>query len=138
MDQEDIIKKEYELAFLVNEETEAPGIVAALKDAGAEIHLEGPVQKIALAYEIKKQTSAVFGFAQFSMDPAAAKSLEASMNLRPELLRFMLISPPSAKERPYPQANSPTRPAAKPYEPKSVPTGLSNEALEKKIEEILQ
>ena len=138
MDQEDNLKKEYELAFLVNEETDAPGIVSALKAAGAEIHLEGPVRKVALAYEIKKQTAACFGFVQFAMDPAAAKSLEASMNLRPEVLRSMLITPPSAKAQPYPQSAGPARPVAKPYEPKAAVPTLSNEALEKKIEEILK
>jgi ribosomal protein S6 len=138
MDQEENTKKEYELAFLVNEETDAPGIVAALKAAGAEIQLEGPVRKIALAYEIKKQASANFGFVQFMMEPAAAKSLESSLALRPEVLRFMLITPPSAKAQPYPQSAAPQRPAAaKPYEPKAAPA-LSNEALEKKIEEILK
>lgn len=138
MDQEDNIKKEYELAFLVNEETDAPGIVAALKAAGAEVHLEGPVRKTALAYEIKKQASAYFGFVQFAMDPAAAKALEGSLSLRPEVLRSMLITPPSAKEKPYPQTAAPQRPSAKPYEPKAATPVLSNEALEKKIEEILK
>lgn len=138
MDQEDKPKKEYELAFLVNEETDAPGIVAALKAAGAEIHLEGPVRKIALAYEIKKQASACFGFVQFEMDPAGAKALEGFISLRPEVLRSMLITPPSAKAQPYPQSAAPQRPAAKPYEPKVASPSLSNEALEKKIEEILK
>ncbi|OGY98700.1 MAG: hypothetical protein A2855_00465 [Candidatus Liptonbacteria bacterium RIFCSPHIGHO2_01_FULL_57_28] len=137
MENEDKLKKEYELAFLVNEESEAPGVVAALKAAGAEVHLEGPVRKIALAYEIKKQSAACFSFVQFEMEPAAAKALEGHLALRPEILRFMLITPPSAKARPYPQSAVPQRPSAKPYEPKTAPT-LSNEALEKKIEEILQ
>jgi ribosomal protein S6 len=125
MEQEDNIKKEYELAFLVNEEGDAPGISAALKAAGAEIHLEGPVRKVALSYEIKKQMSANFGFVQFALDPAAAKALEGSLALRPEILRFMLITPPSAKEKPYPQSAAPQRPPSKPYEPKAAPA-LSN------------
>lgn len=138
MEQEDNLKKEYELAFLVKEDIDAAAVIAALKATGAEISLEGPVRKIALAYEIKKQTSASFGFAQFTMEPAAAKALEGFLSLRPEILRFMLITPPSAKAQPYPQSAGPARPAAKPYEPKAAAPSLSNEALEKKIEEILK
>lgn len=136
MDQDPDQKKEYELAFLIKEEGDAAGILAALKEAGAEIGQEGPVRKTALAYEIKKENSAYFGFIQFVMDPAAAKALEASFNQRPEVMRFLLITPPTAKERPQ-STGGPQRPGAKPYEPKAAPV-LSNEALEKKIEEILQ
>ena len=137
MDQEEIIKKEYELAFLVNEETDAPGIVEALKAAGAELRLEGPVRKVALAYKIKKQDSAYFGFVHFAMESAAAKSLEGVLALRPEILRYMIVTPPSVQAKPFQQSTGPRPPAAKPYEPKTAPA-LSNEALEKKIEEILQ
>jgi len=138
MDQDQNQKKEYELAFLLKEETDAPSLIEALKEMGAEVELEGPVRKIALTYEIKKEKSAYFGFVQFFMEPALAKSLEATLNLRAELLRFLLMTPPTAKGRPQPQAANPQRPAAKPYEPKAVAPVLSNEALEKKIEEILR
>lgn len=135
-EQKEEIKKEYELGFLVKEEDEAAGLISALKDMGAEILLEGPVRKTALAYEIKKQTSACFGFTQFMMEPAAAKSLEAALNVRPELLRFLLMTPPTSTARPQP-VGGPQKPVSKPHEPKTAPA-LSNEALEKKIEEILQ
>ena len=137
MDQDQ--KKEYEIAFLLNEETDAPGLIEALKGAGAEIRMEGPVRKTALAYEIKKRTSAYFGFVQCAMDPAAAKALEGMLNLRPEVLRFLLITPPTMKEKPRIQSmGAPARPGARPYEPKAATPVLSNEALEKTIEEILK
>jgi ribosomal protein S6 len=136
MEQDPDQKKEYELAFLVREESDNAGLMAALKDAGAEIGLEGPIRKTALAYEIKKETSACFGFVQFTMDPSGAKPLEAALNQKPEIMRFLLITPPTAKERPQ-STTGPQRPEAKPYEPKAAPV-LSNEALEKKIEEILK
>lgn len=135
---EEDIKKEYELAFLVKEEGEAPGLATAIKDMGAEILLEGPVRRTALAYEIKKENSAYFGFVQFIAEPDVAKSMETALNLRPEILRFMIITPPSAREKTQPSTAAPQRPGAKPYEPKTASPTLSNEALEKKIEEILQ
>jgi ribosomal protein S6 len=132
-------KKQYELGFLVKEESEAPGVTSALKDMGAEVLLEGPVRKTALAYEIEKQNTALFGFVQFAMDPAAVKDLEAAFNMRPEILRFILVTPPASGsgERPPAETAGPQRPGARPYEAKPQST-LSNEALEKKIEEILQ
>jgi ribosomal protein S6 len=137
MDQDQ--KKEYELAFLIKEETDAAGLVEALKAMGGEINLEGPVRKIVLAYEIKKETTAYFGFIQFMMEPAAAKSLEAALLVRSGLLRSLLMTPPTAKGHSHPQAAAnPQRPAAKPHEAKAATPVLSNEALEKTIEEILK
>lgn len=137
MDQKD--KKEYEVGFLVREESKAREVVDAVKAAGGEVTLEGPVNRIRLAYQIDKQTEALFGFTQFMMDPAAAKALEKALTMNPDVLRFLILTPPPLKEKPRKPREAMPRPASKPYPSRApeAPT-LSNEALEKKIEEILQ
>ena len=89
-----------------------------------------------------------FTFKMFGDD---MKVLEHELNTRADVLRFMVIASPAPAERTAtsamppreerrPRSNSYVAPAAAPTEvPKAAPSKpLSNEALEKKIEEILQ
>jgi ribosomal protein S6 len=132
-------KKEYELGYLLKEEKNSE-ILDLVRAHDGEISLEGPVNRIHLAYEVKKEQEAYFGFVQFLMLPTKAKKLEAALNLNKNVLRSLIMTPPPMKEKKRPEGAgaAPQKPTAQPREQKAQPIALSNEALEKKIEEILQ
>ena len=140
-------QKNYELAVLVKTEDELVGIAAFLGQHEATITGEPRVKKIALAYPVKKQREAVFASYLFSALPSNAKALEKDLSLRQEVLRSMIIIPPApqtmdnrsmgvepANRRPMraPRTTIGTVATPKPAAP------ITNEALEKKIEEILK
>lgn len=138
-------KKAYEIAFLSPLEAGHEEVVKLLVREGGEIVKEGPIEKIALAYPIEKHVSAYFGYLHFMMEPLNAKNLEHDLTTNNSILRYLIITPPFEPQKP----RSMGRPrGAKVQSQESAPTAekkspasslpLSNEALEKKIEEILQ
>ncbi|KKR88963.1 MAG: 30S ribosomal protein S6 [Candidatus Wolfebacteria bacterium GW2011_GWA2_42_10] len=140
--------KNYEIGFLIKDENDRQEIVKALNNYQAAIINEGEINGIRLAYPIKKETAAYFGYVHFSAEPAIIKKLEDSLRLNPKILRFLIITPPAAKTKSiFYQPR-----AAKPFVPRTARTAVSkseirkaesqpvltNEALEKKLEEILK
>jgi ribosomal protein S6 len=130
-------KKEYELAFLVRTEKEIEKILEIISGSGAEIVFHGPGEKISLSYPIKKETSAHFGYLHFALAPQKITSLTKELRMSPTLLRFLIVSPPfeGIKTKTTQKIKKMPQPAT---ERKIEPLPLSNEALERKIEEILQ
>lgn len=134
-------KKAYEISLLAKEEAAFNQLATLIKQHGGEIALEPQVKRINLAYEIKKENSAHFGFLHFLMNPEEAHLLGKELQNNPVILRFLLITPPFTKAKPSSRpSKAPRAPVSKPF-PESVSNHqslpLSNEALEKKIEEIL-
>jgi ribosomal protein S6 len=133
--------KDYEISFIGRDESAAEAVLTALKRAGAEILLEGPVEKIALAYQIRMQTAAHFGYVHFRTGPEAIALIEKDLKQTEPILRFLVITPPIAKPKSRwegkRQKVTPTEESAPERRP-AEPLPLSNEALEKKIEEILK
>lgn len=131
-------KKSYELGFLLNEENLSPVKRLLEKHSAANLS-EGSLVKVNLAYPIKKQGQAFFGYLRFELEGPVAE-LKKDLKLEPTVLRHLLIKVPSAAPEEVPTG----RPASSlkpPVRRKEVKTGaplLTNEALEKKIEEILQ
>jgi len=154
MTNEDKDKKEYELALLLKSEDNLSGVLALVTAHNGEGASEPRAKRLQLAYEIKKHTEAVFVYLTFKMFGDDMKALEHELNSHADVLRFMVIASPAPAERPsaglMPQreerrprssnSHSSSAPAAAPSEAsKPAPSKpLSNEALEKKIEEILQ
>lgn len=134
MESED--KKKYEISFLIRDEAETPELLKILKQHGAEILFEGHLRKINLAYKIRKEASAYFGYLHFSAAPGAIAGLEEALRTKVSILRYLIVTPPFARmksqQRERPREAAPASPAQLSAMP------LSNEALEKKIEEILQ
>ena len=64
-------KKHYEIGFLLKAEDKKADLAKILKASGAEITEEGPVSGIKLAYPIKKENFAYFGFVRFLAEPSA-------------------------------------------------------------------
>ncbi len=133
--------KEYEIGFLATEETGAQAVLKALNQHKAEILLEGPVEKIALAYPINRQTSAYFGYIHFRTSPSEMPGLRKDLDIQSLVLRSLIITPPFVKPKPRWETKArmkPTTSAAVTPELAPSTAPLSNEALEKKIEEILK
>lgn len=138
-------KKEYELALLLKSEAELPGVMTLVSQHHGEMTSEARAKNLAFAYEINKVKEGVFAYCTFKMQSADAKELELALTSRQDVLRSMIIaSPPASEKMAYPMPSRERRgkpmrattpaPEMKPLAPRP----LSNEALEKKIEEILQ
>ena len=152
MTNEDKDKKEYELALLIKNEDNLPGVLAMVAKHNGEGASEPRAKRLQLAYEIKKMNEAVFVYFTFKAFGDDIKALEHELNSKAEVLRFMVIASPAPAERapsamPYERRSSASssstsrapRAASAPSEAKpSAPRSLSNEALEKTIEEILK
>ncbi|MBI2591708.1 MAG: 30S ribosomal protein S6 [Candidatus Brennerbacteria bacterium] len=138
--------KQYEIAFILKTEN-GYIIKQELNNRGFSILNESPINKIRLAYPIKKESQAYWGYYGFNGAPAEVKGLSVELKLKPEILRFLIISLPKksavSKERrvstartiiakPIEEIEKPEKPF---YDKNKI---LSNEALEKKLEEILQ
>jgi ribosomal protein S6 len=139
-------KKNYEIAFLVKNEDDIPGVVSFLNQHDVEILTEPRAKNVALAYEIKKNKEAVFAYSTFKATAADVKNLEKDISMGNEIIRSLITSLPKkssrsevVEERAPERKMRTSRPTAPYSEAKlSSPRTLSNEALEKKIEEILK
>jgi len=155
MTNEDKDKKEYELGLLLKSEDEVANLVKFVTQHNGELSGEPRAKRLALSYEINGNTEAVFAYFNFRAFGEDVKSMEHDLNSRQEVIRFLLViaTPPNehrgtgapgipgmADGGPSARRGRPMRSSApssasdssKPSQP------LSNEALEKKIEEILQ
>ena len=137
-DQQD--KKAYEIGFIAKAEDGAEVVLKALKDSGATIDLEGQVSKLLLSYPIKKTSEGYFGYFHFSLEPGKLADAENSLRINPAIPRFLIVTPPFAKQKP--RAFFPQRRRAVPAAPvgterkSSFPQALSNEALEQQLKQM--
>lgn len=135
------IKKDYEIAYLAKDETGADLVRQALQREGGEVFGENPAERIALAYEIGKATSAYFGWFHFRLSPEALSALDHELKTKAGIIRFLVVTPPFLKggKPKFSAGSRPAAPAAGAESHRPAPAApLSNEALEKKIEEILK
>lgn len=140
---QEIKKRKYEIGFVIKTDDLAV-ISQSLKNREFVVLTENPIEKIQLAYPIEKENYGYFGYSHFEGDPAAIKNLKADLKLNPQVLRYLIITPPFIKKTAWRQQPAPDRP---PKEPKltpptvrqdlSVESILTNEALEKKIKELV-
>ena len=143
MEDTEKVKKEYEIGVLVRKEEDIPEVRRVVEQHGGEFAADFQAKKIALAYPIKHEKEAVFAFSRFKTEPTEAKRLENDLETTNVVLRSLITVPfkisrrdavgagkrrlqASRQSAPVPQASAP-----------AVHT-LSNEALTKKIEEMLQ
>ncbi|MFA6135972.1 MAG: 30S ribosomal protein S6 [Candidatus Paceibacterota bacterium] len=133
-------KREYEVSFLVKEEQDVEKIKKIVSSLGLEISYESEAKRIPLAYPIKKEISAVFSYFYFYGNPDLLESLSKELNLEKNCLRFLVVTNPIKKTEARMEDASERRPIVKskivPQEKEKTET-LSNEELEKKLEEIL-
>jgi len=142
-------KKEYELAVLLKNEEDMAPVLELVRQHNGEMVSEPRAKRLTLAYEIKKHKEAVFSYFTFRSATENVKALEHDLNTKAEVIRFLVLASPAPAMVPTGDHPSmPTEPRrrtriARPTtfsaDAKPAPSQpLSNEALEKKIEEILQ
>ncbi|MBM3257479.1 MAG: hypothetical protein FJY98_04130 [Candidatus Liptonbacteria bacterium] len=139
MQEQDQELREYELAFLVREEAEVKDVATRAAQYG-RVTNPGLVKKLSLAYPIKKVTSGYFGFLRLEAMPEAIVRLEKDFEIWQQILRFLVIRLYGEKAEGAPEGGEkPKRGSRSAPRTEAAPGGsLTNEALEKKIEEILQ
>jgi len=136
-------RKNYEIAFLVKSEEDQEGIRKILRNFQLPVIDGDRISKIKLAYPIKKENFAFSGYLHFSGSPQDIGNLTESLKNEPKILRFSVITQPIVKKdehRVVERVSSRQTQEAAPQLPKKTPRTevLSNEALEKKLEEILK
>ena len=146
MEQEPQEKKSYEFAFLLSGDVFSVDLEKVFKQHNIDIKSGGQPRKIKLAYDIKKFSEVNFVFFHGEAFPADAKVLENDLQTLPFIVRFMIMRLP--KRGRFPAVSREEYSARKqkvfvrkefqPYSPPKRQEALSNEDLEKKIEEILQ
>ncbi len=134
-------KKSYEISFLVRNESDVQAILSHLSRIGAEILNEGNVSEVRLAYPINKLHSANFGWICFDVVPEKIAELNSALRLDEKIMRHLVITPPitkTEKKRPAKPSPAKTETASDSVQTSSSNSGeISNEELEKKLEEIL-
>lgn len=131
-------QRAYEIAFLARGEEGVGAVISHLHRLGAEIINEESARPIDLAYPIKKHTTAHFGCVHFKAEPETVKTLKESLKFEGNILRHLIITPPFLKENALPTGEQKVvgddkrRPSGQP----TGGTGLSNEDLEIKLQEI--
>lgn len=131
-------KKPYEISFLLKNEGDREVLRKVLESVKSQVVFEGEVKSVALAYKIKKESQALFGWISFLASPEDVLLIRDKLKTTP-VLRFLIVQNPPKKSSPareaYRARKALTQNAEPPKERQSV---LSNEALEQKLKEILQ
>lgn len=130
-------KKEYELAFWLKDESGLTKIKALLDDLGFEITYAPELKHTQFAYPINKETSGFFGFVHFMGSAESITSLSHELKIEGSALRFLISKNPIKKSEIREMRRQVFEKKAEKIEPK--PSDLvTNEELEKKLEEILK
>ena len=127
--------KVYEVAFLAKSLDEEKALTELITQYRGNVVQKGAFQEIKLAYPIKKQTSAYFGYLRFEFLPEDVDKLSETLKLHPGILRHLIVTPSTAKKAVERKPEAPE--VAKPA-PVSRTAVLTNEALEERLEEILK
>jgi ribosomal protein S6 len=137
------IKKEYEIGVLVRKEDDLAEVRRVVEQHGGEFVHDFQAKKLAFAYPIEKEKEGIFAFCHFQAEAASVKQLEQDLTTTHAVLRSLIVIPARSAKADEAEAgrtwNRPARQSAAPA-PEARPTAhvLSNEALEKKIEEMLK
>ena len=143
MEDKEKLTKEYEIGVLVRKEEDLPEVRRVVEQHGGVMTADFRPKKIALAYPIKKEEEAIFAFGLFSAEPASTKQLEQDLVTENVVLRSIIVIPfkasASAGTGTGKKWDRTSRPVAPVEGTRTSSTNvLSNEALEKKIEEMLK
>jgi len=142
-------KKGYELSFLLKEEGDATQLQQLLSQHGCEVSLASDIKRIALAYPIKKETSAFFGYVHINANPEDLTALVHQLELEPWCLRTLVVGEQyrriietperivSRGSRVDSRGEGEEEKTPSPSPSKQRGDAVTNEELEKKLEEIL-
>jgi len=133
-------RRKYELGFILKEE-DLTSVKAVIDKYNPTEIIEGPLVKVNLSYPIKKQNQAFFGYYVFDLEPEKIIELDYDLKNVPLILRYLLVKVPSfikKDEKKQKKTLLSNKPIRKKGESKIKMSTLTNEALEKLKEEILQ
>jgi ribosomal protein S6 len=143
-------KKEYEISFILSGEEGSAEIERELSAIGAEITFKSPAASTRLAYPLKKHETGYFGYIHFMALPDRVKALKDALAHKPGVLRFLVITP-AVKQVVREMGARSAAPRKEKDKAEGAPTTgsagrlappaeklMTNEALEKKLEEILK
>ncbi|MBS3902911.1 MAG: 30S ribosomal protein S6 [Anaplasmataceae bacterium] len=139
------LRQEYEIGYLLKTETDREVLNRLLIQHEAKILEEGPLKMTSLSYPIKKLEQAIFGWTRFSALRSKLPTLEHDLRMSSPLIRFLIVIAKPIEEKPRVERSegdgsmisSPTDGAVS-SQNTPLPGSLSNEDIEKKIEEILK
>jgi ribosomal protein S6 len=130
----------YEISFILKEENMAP-VRKVFSGRGVDVSGEGELRKVRMAYPIKKNEYGFFGSFEFETASENLDKIFGDLKLEEGVLRYMVIRAEEMKAKRKETKKTPevASLAGRVDEPKHRPESvLTNEELEKKIEEILQ
>lgn len=137
----------YELAYLLRVGESDAALKKVLTATKVSIVKEQPASQIQLAYPIKKQGVALFGYVHLTTESASAlQEISDALQLENSVLRFITIKVPAGQKARASAERAAKRASASEEEKKptqAVPgadrlSGLSNEKLSQTLEEILK
>lgn len=89
----------YELAYVLRVGESDSALKAVLQKNGATIVKEQPAGQIQLAYPIKKQEVALFGYLHLTVPTGeAVKAISDALQLTDSVLRFIVVKIPSTQK----------------------------------------
>lgn len=139
--------KNYELTFLLGSEGDYGEVIKTIRANHIEIKAESQPAKIKLAYPIRKENFAYFGNLYFSADAQAVETLNKTLRGNSKILRFFIFTKPVVRKTEDRKTERVSRYAT---ESEKIPERIfrpstpeksgnsTNEALEKRLEEILK
>jgi len=136
-------QKKYDISFIQRSEDGAFARKFIEKYGGVILN-EYPLVKLRLSYPIKKETQGFLGTIKCTLPPESVRSVSAAAKLEHDILRFLVGVQSEIKES-TPRLDEEGRSgqrkkrvAVAPKQKGGFNTVLSNEALQEKLEEILQ
>jgi ribosomal protein S6 len=135
--------REYELGFMLTDDQAITSINEILTRHGAKVTFQSEIKRMLLAYPIKKETSAFFGYLYFFASSESVKEMNHELMLTSSVLRFIIVKDPIKKDASSSYYGTEQgRPSGAHKEEKSeeapkAADAVTNEDLEKKLEEIL-
>lgn len=139
--------KNYEIAYLLysrlNEEevlTYTAKISSWIEDANAVVKYSETPKKRRLAYHVKKETAAYFGWTTFSGSPSSIKSIDKNIRNDKNILRYLMVDRTGEELQIKPIYFTPPKTSEEvpsPTQEQTEEKKLDLEALDKKLEEIL-
>jgi|GEM_PF-831191 len=136
-------QKKYDISFIQKSEDGALARQLIEKYGGVILN-EYPLVKLRLSYPIKKETQGFLGTIKCTLPPESVRSVSSAAKLEHDFLRFLIGVQNEIKEsapRLDEEARSGQRKKRVAVAPKpkgGFAVALSNEALQEKLEEILQ
>lgn len=136
----------HEITYLVRNEEDASFVPSHLQKIGAEMERGEALRKIQLAYPIKKESFVFLGIIRFRADASRLSELHANLRLEDRILRYLITRPARLRAEAHgergareglPLGRGPME-GRRSFSAPPIPQILSNEALQEKIEEILQ